>query len=84
MEKWIVPLLTLVALGLAGCTVTTGSSSTGEEQDGMNAGSIPAPALPNLGPAPELQNEVWLNVDGPLRLAELRSQVVLLDMWTFG
>ena len=40
--------------------------------------------LPNLGPAPELQNEVWLNTDQPLRLAELRGKVVLLDMWTFG
>lgn len=40
--------------------------------------------LPSLGPAPELENEVWLNSDGPLRLSELRGQVVLLDMWTFG
>ena len=40
--------------------------------------------LPDLGPAPELLNEVWLNVDEPLRLADLRGQVVVLDMWTFG
>jgi hypothetical protein len=40
--------------------------------------------LPNLGPAPELTNEVWLNTDEPLRLASLRGKVVLLDMWTFG
>jgi len=40
--------------------------------------------LPDLGEAPELTNEVWLNVDQPLRLANLRGQVVLLDMWTFG
>jgi hypothetical protein len=40
--------------------------------------------LPNLGPAPELTNEVWLNTDEPLRLANLRGKVVLLDMWTFG
>ena len=41
-------------------------------------------ALPNLGPAPELQNEIWLNTDHPLRLADLRGSVVLIDMWTFG
>ena len=41
-------------------------------------------ALPDLGAAPELQNEIWLNTDQPLRLAELRGKVVLLDMWTFG
>jgi thiol-disulfide isomerase/thioredoxin len=38
----------------------------------------------NRGPAPELHNEIWLNTDGPLRLAELRGKVVLLEMWTFG
>ena len=40
--------------------------------------------LPNYGPAPELNNEVWINVDHPLRLTELQGQVVLLEMWTFG
>ena len=41
-------------------------------------------SLPDLGLAPELQNEFWLNTDQPLRLAELGGKVVLLDMWTFG
>lgn len=40
--------------------------------------------LPNLGPAPELHNEIWLNTSEPLRLADLRGSVVLIDMWTFG
>ena len=40
--------------------------------------------LENFGPAPELVNEVWLNTDQPLRLADLRGKVVLLEMWTFG
>ena len=39
--------------------------------------------LPDYGPAPELENSVWLNVDHPLRLQDLRGKVVLLDMWTF-
>lgn len=43
-----------------------------------------AASLPDLGPAPELTNEVWLNVDSPLRLADLRGKVVALEMWTFG
>ena len=44
----------------------------------------PTSALPDLGEAPELTNQVWLNTPEPLRLSDLRGQVVLLDMWTFG
>jgi hypothetical protein len=40
--------------------------------------------LPDLGKAPELTNEIWLNTSEPLRLADLRGKVVLLEMWTFG
>lgn len=40
--------------------------------------------LESLGPAPELVNETWLNIEGPLRLADLGGKVVLLEMWTFG
>jgi hypothetical protein len=38
----------------------------------------------DLGPAPDLSGDVWLNTDAPLRLASLRGKVVLIDMWTFG
>ncbi|MBI3241001.1 MAG: hypothetical protein HYZ49_01745 [Chloroflexi bacterium] len=40
--------------------------------------------LKNYGPAPELNNKVWLNTDAPLRLKDLRGKVVLIDFWTFG
>ena len=40
--------------------------------------------LPDLGEAPDLNNEVWLNTDRPVRLAAVRGKVVLIDMWTFG
>ena len=40
--------------------------------------------LPSLGPAPELENEIWLNTDQPLRLKDLQGSVVLLEMWTYG
>lgn len=42
-----------------------------------------ASALKDYGLAPELHNKVWLNVEHPLRLADLRGKVVLLEMWTF-
>jgi thiol-disulfide isomerase/thioredoxin len=41
-------------------------------------------SLPDLGPAPEFTNDTWLNVDTPLRLADLRGRVVMVEMWTFG
>ena len=40
-------------------------------------------SLPDLGPAPELKNTTWLNVDSPLHLADLRGKVVIVEMWTF-
>ena len=54
----------------------TATATMMEEADLVN--------LRDYGPAPELINEVWLNTPKPLRLADLRGQVVLLEMWTFG
>jgi hypothetical protein len=39
--------------------------------------------LESLGAAPELPNDVWLNSE-PLKLADLRGKVVLVEFWTFG
>ncbi len=40
-------------------------------------------SLPDYGFAPELTNTIWINTNHPLRLADLRGKVVLLEMWTF-
>lgn len=34
-------------------------------------------------PAPEIRNQVWINSQ-PLRLANLRGKVILLEFWTYG
>ncbi len=33
--------------------------------------------------APEISNEVWIN-SPPLRMADLRGRVVLMEFWTYG
>jgi len=66
---WVI----VIGLALMGC-------AGGEAQ--VNANAMAA-ELPDLGEAPELTNEVWLNTETPLRLADLRGRVVLLEMWTF-
>ena len=70
--------LGLMALFLFGCALQqTGAPSADTSMYKINT-------LPDLGPAPELTNETWLNVDAPLRLADLRGKVVIVEMWTFG
>ena len=39
---------------------------------------------PNLGSAPELENEVWLNTEQPVTLASQQGKVVLVEFWTYG
>ncbi|MEW6404206.1 MAG: hypothetical protein AB1649_20610 [Chloroflexota bacterium] len=72
MKRILAGLLSLI---LGACTVTR-----------INPLAAPqsAASLPDLGPAPELTNDTWLNVDSPLRLANLQGKVVALEMWTFG
>lgn len=68
----------LIAFVLFGCAPQQGSVQSTDS-------SMPKPAsLPDLGPAPELTNSTWLNVDTPLRLADLHGKVVMVEMWTFG
>lgn len=75
----------LLLFGLTACgTVATVEPET-VEPESETLDPMPASvSLPDLGPAPELTNEVWLNVDEPLRLADLQGKVVAIDMWTFG
>jgi hypothetical protein len=87
-------LLIFSSLFLAGCMsvpVSIPAEIPGQpEPSDMPDLSTPSPVAdqpapyPDLGPAPELTNDTWLNVHSPLRLADLRGKVVLIDMWTFG
>ncbi len=48
------------------------------------ATSLPEVVLPDLGEAPDITNEVWLNTSQPLPLKAVRGKVVLVEFWTFG
>ncbi|PWB75998.1 MAG: hypothetical protein C3F07_04055 [Anaerolineales bacterium] len=75
----------LLALILFGCSARQNPVSDQNEVQPHTEEPMPKVAsLPDLGPAPELTNDTWLNVDAPLRLADLKGKVVLIDMWTFG
>ena len=77
MRKQIV-FIALIFI-LAGCAGQTPM----DDQPSISADTTPEallggpdfkPAkLDDLGPAPELENEIWLNTDQPLRLADLRG-----------
>ena len=64
--------------GLSAC------ASIGGEGDSASAPQPASAPQQDLGTAPELTNYIWLNVDSPLRLSELRGKVVAIEMWTFG
>jgi len=89
MKYWIWFLMGLV---LSGCNSISTSQPVQPEEAGSQisqttdevAASQSSAALNDYGPAPELHNEIWLNTEKPLRLTDLRGQVVLLEMWTFG
>lgn len=79
-------LFGLLALILFGCSAQgISSNQTDIPKPTEEATSMPKTAsLPDLGPAPELTNDTWLNVDSPLRIADLQGKVVIVEMWTFG
>ena len=79
MTKHIYFQLACLAALVSACGGAAGTNATPQTQ---GAGVIRA-NLRDYGAAPELNNTVWLNTPAPLKLADLRGQVVLLSMWTF-
>ena len=78
----------LIALVVAACSRQASQPPTpiaGETAVPPTATSAPQiTSLPDLGEAPEIENEIWLNADAPITLASQRGKVVLIEFWTFG
>jgi len=52
---------------------------------GSGPGGLASPAEEEPVKAPEFDGAAgWVGVEKPLRLADLRGKVVLLDFWTYG
>lgn len=83
MVKFILSALSLVFL--VSCTQ---SEDIGLKSDELiekeTIKTKESPDLPHLGVAPEIKNDIWLNTNDSLRLSELKGNVILLEMWTFG
>lgn len=85
--KQLVGILWLIFL--TGCTIapsaqTDDGSSTPVPLENSDTSLKKNIRLSDFGLAPELETTVWLNVDQPLRIENLRGKVVLIEMWTFG
>ena len=71
------PWLVATLATFFGVAIALNACSTAAQGSIMNSISIDRTVdLPDLGPAPELTNSIWLNTDSPLRLADLRGKVV--------
>lgn len=78
-------LALLLGGAMVGCSSSVSTPAQPADAEPVQQPPTAVPfSLPDLGSAPELNNQVWLNTLAPLRLADLRGKVVLLDMWTFG
>lgn len=82
MKRLIACLMPLFLLGCSTVQTPPSHSAAGSPVD--DSPMLQHASLPDLGAAPELTNTTWLNADAPLRLADLRGKVVIVEMWTFG
>ncbi|WP_420629586.1 hypothetical protein [Candidatus Leptofilum sp.] len=88
---WGTAVFILLILVMTACTSTAAEEASSGEVEVLASGTVVPPTrgevvvdLPDMGEAPEFLNEVWLNSDGQVTLAEQRGKVVLLEFWTFG
>jgi len=91
VKRYLFGLLALILFGCASQQNASSSQSGAQPRveesfdSTQDKPAMPkAASLPDLGPAPELTNDTWLNVPSPLRIAELKGKVVIVEMWTFG
>jgi hypothetical protein len=82
----VTAVLTTLLAAITACTTTTQPIQPTNELTHQPTLESERPSLdlPDLGEAPEIRNEVWINTDAPVTLADSRGKVVLVEFWTFG
>lgn len=83
MKSFAFPALITVLVAVA-CTAQPQAESASTSPPPMpTARAESLLRLDDLGPAPEIANDTWINSE-PLNLATQRGNVVLLEFWTYG
>jgi hypothetical protein len=95
----ITAVFTLTILILAACAAGQREPAAATESDEGDSGGVQVLAsgtlvpptrapikvdLPDMGAAPEILNDTWLNTDAPITIESSRGKVVLVEFWTFG
>jgi hypothetical protein len=78
------PILSPTVAELATATATAASPTDTPAPTATATRAAPPAPTTDYGPAPEIDTEVWLNTDAPIRLADLRGKVALIEFWTYG
>ena len=91
---WLTAVTPLLLLILAACAGSQPEPTAATNSGGVQilaSGTVVPPSrapiqvdLPDLGAAPEILNETWINSETPVTLASVQGKVVLLEFWTFG
>ncbi|GJM42084.1 MAG: hypothetical protein DHS20C20_23660 [Ardenticatenaceae bacterium] len=91
LAGWGTAVFILLILIITACTSAAAEEASSGEVEVLASGTVVPPTrgevmvnLEDMGEAPEFLNDVWLNSDGPVTLADQRGKVVLLEFWTFG
>jgi hypothetical protein len=79
----VTAVLTILLAALTACTTDNQPTRVPTDEPTPEP-ERPLLDLPDLGEAPEIRNEVWVNANAPVTLADSRGKVVLLEFWTFG
>lgn len=82
MRNWLAGLVGILLL--SGCSSYLNIPNDSSSADLIHSNQTHEVELGDYDLAPELTQSNWINTDHPLRLADLKGKVVLIDFWTFG